>query len=207
MSQPRRRRRRGRKRGSGNPASGGNAAPREEAQQPAPTQDSGGPRSRNRRRGRKRTGGGNGNSPRSSEDLVRALPKERPATLTAPPDGQTLEVLIGELQSTWGVPQYPQEFRITIKVAEKNEQRQQQPVAADASRPAPNPEGDNGAPKREKAPAAPRIASGPGDPSARSSAPRKRRRSRRRRGGRGGGPSANGGSAGPGGPPSGGGGD
>jgi hypothetical protein len=49
---------------------------------------------------------------------VRALDKERPDTLTAEHDGTTLEQVIGELQSRWGVPESPQEFRITIKVGE-----------------------------------------------------------------------------------------
>ena len=52
---------------------------------------------------------------------MRALPRERPATITLPPDGMTLEQVIGDLQSEMGVPQYPQEFRITLKVAEERD--------------------------------------------------------------------------------------
>jgi hypothetical protein len=143
-------------------------------------------RSRRRRRGRSRTGGERTGSPKSSEDLVRALPRERPTTLTAPADGQTLEGLIGELQSEYGVPQYPQEYRITLKVAEER---------GSAERPAPE-EGDarvappptvpgNGSPRREKAPAM--NAGEPAREQTPGAAPRKRSRRRRRRRGSGGG--------------------
>jgi hypothetical protein len=129
-------------------------------------------------------------SPKSSEDLVRALPRERPATLTAPPDGQTLETLIGDLQSEYGVPQYPQEYRITVKVADERAER---PAAEEPSPrvpPPPAPPG-NGAPRREKAPGM-KTATGEAPREQAAGAPRKRSRRRRRRRGGGGGGSGNG---------------
>lgn len=186
MSQPRRRRRRGRKRGSGTGGSG-SGAPQEPRRETV--QQSSGPQSSSRRRRRRGRGGGRGrtSSPKSSEDLVRALPKQRPETLTAPPDGQKLEDLIGELQSTWGVPQYPQEFRITIRVAadrdrsrgESSGPRDQAPpqvdgVGTDAA-------ATSDAPKREKAPSPQRLSQNGGERS--DDARPKRKRRRRRRGG------------------------
>jgi hypothetical protein len=149
-------------------------------------------RSRRRRRGRPRGQERKvTSSPKSSEDLVRALPRERPATLTAPADGQTLEGLIGDLQSEYGVPQYPQEYRITLKVAEERERgdrsHQDEPVARAA--PPPPPAATNGGPRREKAPSMRTAVGGEdatGDQSA--AAPRKRSRRRRRRGRGGGSP-------------------
>jgi hypothetical protein len=106
--------------------------------------------------------------------------------LTAPPDGQTLEVLIGDLQSEWGVPQYPQEYRITLKVAEEREARSARLAAAETSDPdtdeaqPADPEGDSSGPRREKAPAM-RAGAGEGPP--RAGRRRGRRRKRRGRGG------------------------
>src|SRR5688572_5807593 len=120
MSQPRRRRRRGRKRPNSSTQARSDSNQKQPGQQPrreSVAESAGGGGSRRRRRGRGRRGGQKIRSPKSSEDLVRALPQERPESLTAPPDGQNLEELIGELQSTWGVPQYPQEYRLLIKVA------------------------------------------------------------------------------------------
>jgi hypothetical protein len=99
-----------------------------------------------------------------------------PDRLTAAPDGQSLEEVIGELQSVWGVPQYPQEYRLTIKVADE------------ASKSAPS---TNGATKgvngitRERAPAAPSVGVGGSEGTAREKAPRRRRRARRGRRNRG----------------------
>jgi hypothetical protein len=104
--------------------------------------------------------------------------RERPATLTAPPDGTTLEGVIGELQSKWGVPQNPQEFRITLRVAEDS--RGTPAVAEEREEPSEGrvPGEEDARPKREKAPAAPRIgASGQERPGR-----RRRRRGRRRKG-------------------------
>ncbi len=207
MSQPRRRRRRGRR---GGQSSGSDAQSKQEAiressagaarggSDGAGSERSG--RSR-RRRGRSRSGsGGRVASPKSSEDLVRALPKERPETLTAPPDGQTLEGIIGELQSTWGVPPYPQEYRITVKVAEEREGRPDaaggEPPAREKARREPSRDGSRSGgsdqPRREKAPAAPNIgSSGP----QRERPSRKRRRRRRKPGGATEGGSHGGGSA------------
>src|SRR5687768_13671048 len=119
---------RGRRRRRRRPADGsGQQVRRETVGQSQGPRPEGGqqPARRRRRRGRRgREGGGaQSSSPKSSEDLVRALPRERPETLTLPPDGATLEAVIGDLQSQWGVPQYPQEFRITLKVAEDRDAR------------------------------------------------------------------------------------
>jgi hypothetical protein len=152
-------------------------------------------RPRRRRRGRARGGQERASSPKSSEDLVRALPRERPATLTAPPDGQTLEVLIGELQSEYGVPQYPQEYRITVKVADDKD-RGERPAPEEPGTAA-APSTGNGSPRREKAPA---MTAAPGaTPGEKLPGPsRKRsRRRRRRRGGGGGGGGAGSGGGGP----------
>jgi hypothetical protein len=103
--------------------------------------------------------------------------------------------VIGELQSVWGVPQYPQEYRITVKVAEEREARSE-PVSQEGSPSpgAPPPPSSTDGPKREKAPAAPMLR-GPDDPQREKAPGRKRRRRRRGRGG-GGAPGGNGGSGG-----------
>jgi hypothetical protein len=178
MSPPRRRRRR---RGRGEQAEAPAQRAEGQAQKESAREQAPRSRSRSRRKGR---GGARreSSSPFLSEDLVRALPKERPASLTGPPDGQTLEALIGDLQSEWGVPQYPQEYRITIKVADERDARAERPVAVAAE---PNGKSQQtsdtpAAPKRERAPAAPRVvASGE-----REAAPKRRRGRRRRRKGR-----------------------
>jgi len=92
-------------------------------------------------------------------------------------DGKSLEGVIGELQSEYGVPQYPQEYRITIKIAE-GDTRTEAPVAVETT-PGPDVPRASGAPVREKAPAAPLMARDGGDGPKRS----RRRRRRRRRGG------------------------
>ena len=123
---------------------------------------------------------------------ARARPQK---ALTAPPDGTTLEDVIGELQSTWGVPQNPQEFRITLKVADEREARSDARTVAEIRE---EPEDDSrhtdgaarrGLLRRERAPAAPRIgASANGDSGAkRERAGRAGRSRRRRHRGRGGG--------------------
>ncbi|MFN2595183.1 MAG: hypothetical protein ABR579_09890, partial [Actinomycetota bacterium] len=122
--QPRRRRRgRGGRRRSGSAHKQTPQSQQQEktADQVTPHQTSGSRRRRGRR-GRERAAEIQ-TSPASSEDLVRAAVTERPATLTAPPDGQTLEQVIGDLQSEWGVPQYPQEYRITLKVADERDRK------------------------------------------------------------------------------------
>lgn len=170
MSQRRRRRRR-RGRGGG---SGRAAAPTPESQQTQP----GGP-ARGKRRRRRRGRGKAPSSPRSSEDLVRALPGERPESLTAPPDGQKLEDLIGELQSTWGVPQYPQEYRLLLKVADPRD-RVTTPARTEREKPE-EPTPSDGQPRREKAPPRQQM-----DRPESSAEPRRRRRRRRRKKGEGG---------------------
>jgi hypothetical protein len=179
MSPPRRRRRR---RSKGERSDNVSAKPVAEGQPQAQgSRESGnGSRSRGRRRGRSGTQR-ESSSPFLSEDLVRALPKPRPATLTGPADGQTLEGLIGELQSEWGVPQYPQEYRITIKVADERDVRVDRPSGAAEARPE-TAEPSPGSPRREKAPAAPRVvATGVVE---REPAPKRRRGRRRRKRGR-----------------------
>ncbi|HEX2241395.1 MAG TPA: hypothetical protein VHJ82_09675 [Actinomycetota bacterium] len=178
MSQPRRRRRR-RGRGRGGPPPDQAARQQQQSQQqsqarPEVPRGGGEGGRRRRRRGPAREPA----SPKSSEDLVRAIPQPRPESLTAPADGTTLEQVIGELQSHWGVPQYPQEYRITIKVADERDARVER---AEEPRPAePSPDG---APRRERAPSAPRVE--PPSGVLREQAPRRRRRRRRGRGGAG----------------------
>ncbi|MEA2476139.1 MAG: hypothetical protein QOC87_338 [Actinomycetota bacterium] len=195
MSQQPRRRRRGRggRRRSG--ASNKQTPQSQQQQEKAPAQDaqqqSSGSRRRRGRRGRERAAEISA-SPASSEDLVRRPAVERPATLTAPPDGQTLEQVIGDLQSEWGVPQYPQEYRITLKVAEERDRRPvARPPDAPVDEPTPAPVED-GAPRREKAPGMHRQVQSEGAPK------RKRGRRRRRRGRGSGGDSAGGGTGEPG---------
>lgn len=204
MSQPRRRRRRGRKKPSTSDAPSGQSQQQGQGQREKAPGNGGdnGPRSRRRRGRSRRTGGENRTgSPKLSEDLVRALPRPRPESLMLPPDGQDLEELIGELQSTWGVPQYPQEFRITIRVAEPRDRdrggdRGQAPQS-DAKEAVPQPPADPNAPRREKAPPPQRLADGEA-PSG-DGGQRKRRSRRRRRGkgpgGAGSGPTQGGGAA------------
>ncbi|MDQ3752791.1 MAG: hypothetical protein M3333_07860 [Actinomycetota bacterium] len=188
MSQPRRKRRRRRKprrEGSISGQTAGESAPQAQRGDPA---DAG--RSRRRRRGAA-TSGGRPAKQVSSEDLVRKAHAPRPKTLTAPPDGQKLEEIIRELQSVWGVPQYPQEYRLTLKVADDRDARWARRTAngggkpqtgAVAAGPVPTPEDG---PKRERAPAAPRIEAGATDGAdASGGAPARRKRSRRRRRGR-----------------------
>lgn len=173
MSQPRRRRRR-RKTGAGGSAHqpGGKDQAREQAKaqgRRARAQGGGQAGSRRRRRGRRRSQSAPANpSPALSEDIFRAyLPRTEAGAQMLPEDGTRLEDLIGELQSEWGVPQYPQEYRITLKVAEAKEAKTAaQPPAA-------------GVPKREKAPAAPRIGAEADDEQG-SRRRRRRRRGRRR---------------------------
>jgi hypothetical protein len=192
MSQPRRRRRRRRRggRGAGAPSASaqGAGAPAEQTEGlPEKQPEAGGgeaagadasARSRRRRRAR---------GPRPTDEASSALEGVRrrpPATLTAPPDGRTLEGVIGELQSIWGVPQNPQEYRITVKVADERDNRGRRVSSIEEvreERPVQAP-GGGGRPRREKAPAAPRI----GDDLTESGAERttgttRRRRSRRRR--------------------------
>jgi hypothetical protein len=100
----------------------------------------------------------------------------RPAEqLSAPDDGKRLEDVIGELQSIWGVPQYPQEFRITVKVVEERSD------ARASDEPVPAEVGPTGV-MRERAPAAPRVAPPSGTERERGSRRRRRTRRGRRRG-------------------------
>jgi len=175
MSQPRRRRRRRRRGGGGasQQAEGKpSAAPTGQAEAPADGRISG----RSRRRRKRGRSAHEPRTPKSLEEVVSDVRGPRPARLTAEPDGQTLEGVIGDLQSIWGVPQYPQEYRITLKVADdKSSQSNGQSRQSSESVP-------NGV-TRERAPAAPRVAPSPASAEAvtREKAPRRRRRSRRGR--------------------------
>lgn len=196
MTQPRRRRRRRRSRGTEGDHRASSAAPTETGG-PSAEAPPGPRRSRRRRRGRGRPQQSSEAAPAiSSEDIVRAPARKAPATLSRPADGLTLEQIVGELQSEWGVPQSPQEFRITLKVAEERS-RGGGPTAVVAERSDPEepeelpdaeavPDGDGaGEPgagvRREKAPAAPRMGAGEGSSEEGGETRRKRRRSRRRK--------------------------
>jgi hypothetical protein len=114
---------------------------------------------------------------------VRAPDRKRPDTLMLPADDRRLEDIIGSLQSEMGVPQNPQEYRLTVKIAEERDgnHRSHKPEVK-----TPNGE-SNGKPKREKAPAPPQVGGSDAPAAQREKAPsRKRRSRRRRRGGRGG---------------------
>jgi hypothetical protein len=179
MSQPRRRRRRRRRR-------------EHAGEQPAQSKQAQAPTERTQPTSRRRRRRGRGERPArteaaSSEELVRgrAIPR---GALTAPPDGTTLEQVIGELQSSWGIPQNPQEFRITIKVAEEREIRGERTAAIEEVREDPPQKAplvtdeDAARPRREKAPAAPRIgAAGAEGSASRATRAGRSRRSRRRR--------------------------
>ena len=173
MSQQRRRRRRRRRGGGKQPQQAANATSQDSG---AATPSSAGERvaGRPKRRRRRRGGGGRREqAPRTLEDVVRAVKGPPPEKLSADPDGTTLDDVIGELQSIWGVPQYPQEYRITLKVAEDRSGGNGRPAE-------PGPNGIT----RERAPAAPRVAptpTGSGDGPAREQAPRRKRRARRGR--------------------------
>jgi hypothetical protein len=181
MSGPRRRRRRRRKPRTTqqDTAQAARRQPSPEQTGPEPEAKQGTRRSRRRRRRRPAT---RQTAPQTMEDIVRA---ERERVLrgprTAPADGQRLEEIVGELQSKWGVPQYPQEYRITLKVAEERNGRgeratlveEKSEVADEQEWPE---EATAGSVRREKAPAAPRVGGEPG-----AKRERARRRSRRRR--------------------------
>lgn len=184
--QPRRRRRRRRGRGGQGKKpqeqqeSASQHSQREAAKQ-QPKAEGGSRRRRRRGRGRSRGGGEHAAAPaKSSEDIVRAPNRKRPDTLTLPPDERRLEDIIGSLQSEMGVPQNPQEYRLTVKVAEERDGHHR---TKPASKNGPAESSDK--PKREKAPAPPRVGAGEGPTADREAAPpRKRRSRRRRRGGR-----------------------
>jgi hypothetical protein len=173
MSQPRRRRRR--RRGAPRPPEKQSKKQQGRSQAQRERAGEAGSSRRRRRRGR----GQRKSSPASSEDLVRAPKKPNPKTLTGPHDGTTLEQVIGELQSTWGVPQNPQEYRLVLKVPDDKESgRIANVTATEEAVDPPDDQTDADKPRREKAPAAPRIGSS-GD--AKTTEGRSRRRGRRRR--------------------------
>jgi hypothetical protein len=182
MSQPRRRRRR-RRRGTGggsDEAAAGQGSPSGQPDREGSAGAGSSRRRRRRRRGAARTAP-EAPSPGSSADIFRP-DRITPDVVGAPPDGRTLEAVIGDLQSEWGVPQHPQEYRITLKVSEERDVRGERVAAVEEVREEPR---KSGQPRREKAPAAPRIgASAPsGDEQSAPAARRRRGRRRRRRGG------------------------
>jgi len=88
---------------------------------------------------------------------------------TLPPDGTDLDELIGALQSEYGVPATPQEYRLIIKVPAPEEHTD---PSLEVKPPAPSPQGVEPEPEAE------------GDvPPARQRSSRRRRRGRRRAGG------------------------
>ena len=184
MSEPRRRRRR-RRRGAtradtaqAEQRGAKEAIPREQA---SPEGEAPTGRRRRRRRGSGRRVATEPESPRSSADIFRR-DHTPPTVVGAPHDGRTLESVIGELQSEWGVPQSPQEYRITLRVAEERQVRGEAVASIEEVKEDLPPRRSGDAPRREKAPAAPRIGATP--PSAGSTdepAPTRRKRSRRRR--------------------------
>jgi hypothetical protein len=193
--QPRRRRRRHRSRRGANSTQAGAQRQEQKSAAVPPNESTSAKKSSSRsrrrrgRRGRRGPGQPQQSSPLLSEDLVRAGTKVRPRHLTARPDGRSLEGIIGELQSEMGVPQNPQEYMLTIKVAEERENSRavkqttvEVPVESDD---AVKPDEDSALakPRREKAPAAPRIGL-EGTSEATNERGQRRRRRRRRRGGR-----------------------
>jgi hypothetical protein len=182
MSQPRRRRRRHRRGGQGTaPRPAETTAQQDPKAGPEPQAAPKRPRRRRSRARSGRAGRAAGAPARSSEDIVRDPDRAANLVLTAVPDGRTLEGVIGELQSEWGVPQNPQEYRITLKVAEERNGRAERRATLEEIREEPEAPTGDGAPRREKAPAAPRIGAagrGTAEPEA---APARRKRPRRRR--------------------------
>jgi hypothetical protein len=109
---------------------------------------------------------------------VRAPDRRRPDVLMLPPDDRRLEDIIGSLQSEMGVPQNPQEYRLTVKVAAEREGNSRGHRTAE---PSANAGTEAGKPKREKAPAPPRVGTAEEPKAEREQAPSQKRRSRRRR--------------------------
>ncbi len=185
MSQPRRRRRSRRRRGGGGSGSQKKNASLDQSQSKVVREQAPGATGRRSGRSRRRGRSGQVRSPASSEDLVRAAPKPPPNQLTAPHDGTTLDQVIADLQSDWGVPQHPQEYRITLKVAEERERAEGQTIVEERQDPetdqTPAEEAGDVRPKREKAPAAPRIVADGEEAATPKSSSRKRSRRRRRR--------------------------
>ena len=176
MSQQRRRRRRRKGRGGEGPLGEGQkqASSGSEA---APSR---------RRRGRRRRKGRAVSGPRTLEEVIDALAPRPEGDLTLPEDDLDLDDVIGSLQAKWGVPVYPQEYRITIKVADDKNG-----TAAGKSSPRSGSEREGLRPAaagitREKAPAAPRIPHADADRGEGGGGPRRRRRRRRRSRGGGG---------------------
>lgn len=157
---PRNRRRRGRGRPAGTGAKQ-SSAPRDPAA-PSGSAGAAGRRRRGRGRGRGRGPGGGPNRPVSMASALQEMAGPRPKQLqTLPADGVILEELIADLQTEYGFPATPQEYRLLIKV----------PVSAEAET------SSTEAPRSEDQP--------PQRPTDSTESPTRtprRRRSRRRRG-------------------------
>jgi hypothetical protein len=185
MSQPRRRRRR-----RGSRRGGGAKPPRGDQQKQAVSGGEAAPTGRRRRRRRRRGRAPSG--PRTLEEVIDGLAPRPEGALTLPEDELDLDDIIGSLQAKWGVPVYPQEYRLTIKVADD---KNGTAAGKSASRGGAEREGIRpgaaGIP-REKAPAAPRMPRDDAgeDDGGGGSRRRRRRRRARRGGGRGGDPGA-----------------
>lgn len=190
MSQQPRKRRRRRRGGSGSGGSSNEGSGRDQQQRQAQTSQGsqpgdgagGGGRRKKRRR---RRGPGGARPERATFEQLMASYRPQLDQLTLDPDGQDLDEIIGELQSVWGVPQYPQEYRITIKVAEERggnhrPKAPKQPASTSSS-----------GVQREKASAAPRIGGATGSEASQDAPLRKRRRRRRKGGGSGKPPAGN----------------
>lgn len=178
MSQQRRRRRRRRGRGGGSQKA---AEQKSDQQSQAEKQDGSG-RRRRRRRGSSRAGPAT-TTYKSSEDLVRSFAPAKPTSTSASmSDDVTAEDIIGQLQSEHGVPQYPQEYRITVKIAEERSRKNGAGEDEETGEtPSASAGGEPTGVRREKAPAAPRMPSAQGDRRASGSGPKKKRRRRRGR--------------------------
>lgn len=116
----------GRRRGRGGRRRSGNAerAPATRAESAPEELGSGKSRSARRRRARRAQSGGGQQRSRASgggqqRSATEAMAVARPRTLqTLPPDGVLLEDLISDLQTEYGTPTTPQEFRLLIKLPE-----------------------------------------------------------------------------------------
>ncbi len=178
MSQQPRRRRRRRRGGSGSGGATNENRGADPQRQQAQASGSGNASGGRRKKRRRRRGPGGARPERVTFEQLMASYRPKLEQLTTDPDGQDLDEIIGELQSVWGVPQYPQEYRITIKVAEERNggnnrpRTPKQPAQVTVS-----------GVQREKAPAAPRMGAGSGSESDGDAPRRKRRRRRRRSGG------------------------
>ena len=135
--------------------------------QPGTNQDAAEPRDHQQHSGgRRRSHGRTAARETSVLDSMSSLPA---SLKTLPPDGTDLDELIGALQSEYGVPATPQEYRLIIKVPAPEEHTD---PSLEVHAPDPAPQGVEPEPEAD------------GDaPAARPRSGRRRRRGRRRTGG------------------------